>query len=634
MTTIQRLKGSDITAIAVSAALHVVALLALLFVQFQVELDDVKLAIESLFSEERTPEEFTRDLTENTEVAENMNIVAGGSGPVTGTAGGGSGGPAVAQGKIDSSEQFADPVVAVNVGAVALPGLDVIGSDLGEGQVFGEPQAVAEGYGPALSRITQELIRMMREDKLLVVWLFDESESMKDDQKQIREQFHKVYEELGLALERDGQLKAGGEILLTAVHSFGNEVRTITAKPTANIAEIRAAIDKIPNDPSGKENVFAAVSKSVDQYKRFVSGGGRKLAVIIVTDESGDDGEGDLLEESIKRCKAARAPVYILGRESIFGYKYGRMRWQDPKYGLDHWLIIHRGPETPYPEALQYDGLHDRWDSHPSGFAPYELGRLAKESGGIYFLLPHEEENLVGQAAIDDRKFAFLDMKEYIPDLAPRRRYAEQRSKSKFRTAIAEAVRLLDPRIDGQLNIQEIWYPTDPEWFRTAGQEAFQRAIRAMGLMNQAIAVLEKVKPLRDAEESTRWRANFDLAYAQLLAYRVRLFQFLLVMDSHLSNLPKPQNLQNNIWNIARVQEMQVPTDRQIKLTKVDVEELKKQHELARAQFEFVKKTHPRTPWSFRAQFELNQGFGMRFYEGFRDPRYDRVTSDIKFPEL
>jgi hypothetical protein len=326
--------------------------------------------------------------------------------------------------------------------------------------------------------------------------------------------------------------------------------------------------------------------------------------------------------------------VYILGRESLFGYKYGRMRWQDPKYGLDHWLTIHRGPETPFAEALQYDGLHDRWDSHPSGFAPYELARLAKESGGIYFLLPHEEQNLVGQVAIDERKFAFLDMKEYIPDLASRRRYAEVRQKSKFRLAVAEVVRLLDPRIDPQLQIQEIWYSTDSAAFRAAGQENFQRAIRTMGLLNQAIAVLQKVEPLREAEESTRWRANFDLAYAQLLAYRVRLFQFLLAMDSHLTNFPEPKNKQNNVWNVGRVQEMQVPTDRQVKLTKVDTDQLNSQLALAKQKFEFVKKTHPRTPWSSRAQFELNQGFGMKFFEGFRDPRYDKINSEIKFPTL
>ena len=51
---------------------------------------------------------------------------------------------------------------------------------------------------------------------MLVVWLFDESDSMKDDQKEIRERFHKVYEELGLVQKSDAKLKVSDEILLTS----------------------------------------------------------------------------------------------------------------------------------------------------------------------------------------------------------------------------------------------------------------------------------------------------------------------------------------------------------------------------------------------------------------------------------
>ncbi|MFN9268492.1 MAG: vWA domain-containing protein [Planctomycetaceae bacterium] len=628
---LQRWRPSEWTGAAISAALHLAVIVGLTMWHFDVQLDDMKVAVESLFSEERPPEEFTRELSENTETSETMNIVAGGA--TVGAVAAGTGAPAVSQTKIEKSESFSDPQVAVNLGDISLPGLDELGTDLGEGVVRGEPQAVAEGYGAALSRISQEIIRMMREDRVVVAWLFDESESMKDDQKEIREQIYKVYDELGIAMERDEQLKKGQEILLTSINSFGSGVQAITPKPTADLKEIKAAIDKIPNDPTGRENVLTAVASVVDSHRRYVSSGGRKLAVIVVTDESGDDIEGDALEETLKRVKAAKCPVYIMGREALFGYKIGRMRWKDPKYGLDHWLEIHRGPETPFPEALQYDGLHDRWDAHPSGFAPYELARLARESGGIYFLLPHEEENLAGQPAVDARKFAFLDMKEYNPDLQARRRYLEERNRSKFRLAVSEIVRLLDPRVDKELSVQEIWYPIAPEGFKSAGQANFDRARRAMGLISQAVAILEKVRPLRDAEESTRWRANYDLAFAQLLAYRVRLFQFLLAMDQQLTTLPKPKNPMNNAWNVARVQEMLEPTERQIKLTGVDLDELKGQLERARSMFEFVKKTHPQTPWAARAQFELNQGFGMRFVETFRDPRYDTLT-DIKFPTL
>ncbi|MBI2805943.1 MAG: VWA domain-containing protein, partial [Planctomycetes bacterium] len=422
-----------------------------------------------------------------------------------------------------------------------MPGLGELGTDLGEMQIKGEPTAVTEGYGAALGRITQELLRMLREEKLLVVWLFDESESMKDDQKEIREQFHKVYEELGIAMERDSKTKADRETLLTVVDSFGESIHAITPKPTADIAEVRAAIDKIEVDRSGTENVFSALMKVLDQYKPLANKTHRKLVIIVVTDESGDDGlQGSLVDDVIAKAgkSGKAAPVYILGREAVFGFPKAYMRWTDPKYGLSHWLEIDRGPESAMPEALQFDGLHRRSDSHPSGFAPFDQARITKETGGIFFVLPHEEENLHDQAAIDKRKFAFLDMKQYTPELVTRRKYEEMRNRSKLRTAVWETVKLLSPFLDDKLDIQQWDYSSQVERFKENGQAAFDRALRDMGLLNQAVQILEKVKPLREKEESQRWRANFDLAYAQVLAYRVRMFQFLLAMDAYLNHLP------------------------------------------------------------------------------------------------
>ncbi len=87
-------------------------------------------------------------------------------------------------------------------------GFDVLGQDLGEGEVTGESGAAVDGYGTAMSRLTLELLRLMRQQKLHVVWMFDESESMKDDQQEIRDNFHKVYDELGLAT---GQVQVNGQ---------------------------------------------------------------------------------------------------------------------------------------------------------------------------------------------------------------------------------------------------------------------------------------------------------------------------------------------------------------------------------------------------------------------------------------
>jgi hypothetical protein len=105
--------------------------------------------------------------------------------------------------------------VVPNLGAAGLPGLDRLGDDLGSEQVLGEPGALVEGYGPALDRLTQELARLMRQNKILVVWLFDESESMRDDQKDLQGRIQRVYEELKLFKEDVPE-----DVMLSAVVSF------------------------------------------------------------------------------------------------------------------------------------------------------------------------------------------------------------------------------------------------------------------------------------------------------------------------------------------------------------------------------------------------------------------------------
>src|SRR5690606_14249822 len=120
---------------------------------------------------------------------------------------------------IEESQSLNEPEIQVNVGQVTMPGTYMLGEELGESVVEGETAAVVEGYGAAMSRLTQELIRHMRNDKVHVVWLFDDSGSMKDDQVQIREQIHKVYEELKIAQTQDQELKKknGQESLLTSI---------------------------------------------------------------------------------------------------------------------------------------------------------------------------------------------------------------------------------------------------------------------------------------------------------------------------------------------------------------------------------------------------------------------------------
>jgi hypothetical protein len=261
------------------------------------------------------------------------------------------------------------------------------------------------------------------------------------------------------------------------------------------------------------------------------------------------------------------------------------MRWTDPKYGLEHWLVINRGPETPFPELLQFDGLHERWDYDSSGFGPYEQVRMAKETGGIFFLLPGTEDNITGVNSETERKFEQLNMKEYLPDLAARVDYARQRDLSKFRSTQFLVIAALNPHKDADLQMREIWYSPQPAQFAKEGAEQFQKALKAMQRLNEATRLLDTIAPLRSKEPSQRWRANYDLIHAQCLAYRVRLFQFLLALDQHQKQNPQFQNPINNSWNIGRVAEMLPPDEQQAKITKVDLTELQRQLEAKRRKY-------------------------------------------------
>ena len=83
---------------------------------------------------------------------------------------------------------------------------------------------------------------MMREDKVTVVWLFDESVSLRDDREEIAKNYRRVYEELGIATQQDGKLSSRDEPLLTVVASYGSSLHTHTQRPTSDKQQIIKAM--------------------------------------------------------------------------------------------------------------------------------------------------------------------------------------------------------------------------------------------------------------------------------------------------------------------------------------------------------------------------------------------------------
>lgn len=637
----------NLPSLGVSLLINVSVLMSLYFIHRSLPVFAKEMMLESIFTEEMPQEEITRDLQLDTTPAATLNVIAGGT---PSTVVGAAAQPAAAPVNVQKAAVMKEVNIRPVMTDVALPSDEMLGQELGEGEIVGEVGSMVEGYGAAMGIITQEIVRMMRQQKVTVVWLFDESGSLEDDRKEIRENYMKVLDELKIASAKDEELKKGTEQLLTVVASYGQGIHEHTARPTADLELIKAAIDKVPVDTTGEENMCQSIATIINKYKQTAIRGKRKLAIIVVSDESGDDGA--FVEAAISESRAAKAPIYFLGRESMFGYPYAHQKWVDKPTGEEFWVRIRRGPETPYPECLQWNGLHSRWDTQSAGFGPYEQVRMARESGGIFFVLPGEETSLIGEGANDRRKYDFLSMREYQPNLVSRPEYENERKNSTFRQAIWTVISNLNPNSDkllfaqhdANLNMQMEHYPLAPDGFRATAAAQVSKAVRAMQLIEQAIAILEKVKPLRAQEATQRWRADYDLALAQLYIFRLRLYQYLLTMDEHANNMPQPANPKANEWNFSWNPKTIVPDEAQFSRLKSAfgmsatrdeyLEMVKAEEASSMERMKAVITDHPGTPWARRAQTEVSLGFGFVVRDRLWDPSGKRNEAAARVPNL
>lgn len=487
-----------------------------------------------------------------------------------------------------------------------------------DAEVKGEARDVVDSYQQALDRLAQELIWMLDEGPVLLVWVFDQSESMKDDQQEIRDRIETVYEQLGLT-GRDNN-----NALMTAVTSYGAAfVDHMRHKPTSDRQRIREAIDSIPVDKTGREMMCAAVGRTIGTY-RDLARRGRQIALVLVTDESGDrDNNAGYLEQAISVAKSARCKVYVLGRESVFGYPYAFFRWDHPQTNRRHWLPMDRGPETAFPEQLQTNGFRRRHDSFSSGFGPYEQARLARETNGIFFMLPSTEGNVVGR---NKQSYAMEAMRPYRPDLRARGEVLSDRNEFPLRTLIWAVIQDLNPYHKATKKAIEMRmdFAINPQKFLQQARQEQAKAKLQLRYMAEAERVLLEAKPMRQQEADPRWQANYDLILAQLIAYQARIYEYGVALDAFIAN-PKsaaPRRGKNVLvhWDI-----------RTVKNTRT--EEAKPYIKRANEMFAAIEKEHPGSPWAARARWERNRGFGVDLQPEYRPP-YKDVKKPMAVPKL
>ena len=489
--------------------------------------------------------------------------------------------------------------------------------------VKGMSGVATTGTDGAVDRVTYEILRSMEERPTLVVWFFDQSGSLQVRRQEVRDRFDRIYEELGIvgrSRESKTKVREADEPLLTSIFAFGNEVSLLTPKPTADIDEIRTAIDSVAQDESGIERVFTALYKGIEKYKSYRTNRGgannqRNVLFIVVTDERGDDANG--LDATIRECRKYAIPVHVIGVPAPFGRDITYVKYVDPDPKYDQspqWAEVDQGPESILPERVRL-GYRDDFASEPvidSGFGPYALSRLAYETGGIFFSV-HPDRRVgsrvrAGEITPFASRFEyFFDpevMQKYRPDYVSPETYMKRLSDSPLRQTLVRAAQA--PRVDTLQRPEMRFVRSSDAALATALTAAQQQAARLEPQLVGLAEILRMGDSHRDKEAAPRWLAGFDLAYGTVLAHKVRAegYNAMLAKAKRGMNFEKPES---NTWVLQPDAEISVGS------------RLEKEGAQAVELLESVAKQHQGTPWGLLAKKELDNPIGWKWVEDTTD---------------
>lgn len=480
------------------------------------------------------------------------------------------------------------------------------------------------GASGAVDRITQEILRSLEERKTLVVWVMDQTASLRKQRQAIHDRLDKIYDELGV-LEAAGNsafARHKDKPLLTSVITFGSSVNLRTKEPTDNLAEIKKAILEVDDDNSGVERVFSAIHAAAEKYKFFripdeaSRSPERNVMIIAFTDEAGSD-QQEGLEPTVKICRRYEMPVYVIGVPAPFGRKETLVKWVDPDPKFDQtpqWGEVEQGPESFLPERikLNFSGAKEDDDPIDSGFGPYALTRLCYETGGIYFAV-HPNRNVnraVNRGEVDTfsahLKYFFDPevMRKYRPDYVSPEEYKRRVTSNKSRAALVEASRQswLTPMESPTLKFVK---RSEPE-LANALTEAQKDAAKVEPKIEALYGILKLGEADREKENALRWQAGYDLAMGRVLAVKVRTETYNAMLAQAKRGL-KFKEEKNNTWVLEPSDEISVGS------------QLEKLAERAKMYLNRVVKDHPGTPWAMLAERELKDKIGWKWKEEFTD---------------
>lgn len=457
----------------------------------------------------------------------------------------------------------------------------------------------------ALDRVTWEIASNLQERKVLLVWMLDASGSLKAQREAIVNRLDRIYGELD-ALKQEELIPRKDQPLITGVVAYGAQTTFMTKDLTNDYAEIKTAIAGVPEDPSGQENVFTAINQTMGRWAKYRSLHGRRIMLVVVTDETGDDFAAH--EPAIDICRRYGAQTYVIGPHAVFGRRKGRVPYVAPENGQTYQLPVDLGPETPAYDLVDlpywYGGPQHTYLS--SGFGPYALTRMVRMTGGIYFAT----KMTTMSALAPQGYFGAEAMKPFEPDYkyGLPEEYLRDVQRNPLRMAVINAARLsrtVKPEGTPSMELR-----VRPQQYRQQAKDAQKSVAKSEYYVDQILSAFpEGIEKQLDRESSPRWRVTFALAYGRLLAQKVRCLEYNLALaDMAVKLTPEDVGTKSNHW-IFKPHEKLTHATAARKLAKTATDLL-----------QLVNDEAPGTPWAVLAQRELRHPLGLKVIQRFIPP--------------
>ncbi len=476
------------------------------------------------------------------------------------------------------------------------------------------------GAAGAVDRITHEILLSLDERPTLLVWLFDQSGSLKPDRESIAKRFDRVYKELGI-IEKSGNnafKQHGQQPFLTVVAEFGNSVNLITPKPTDDLDAIKAAVRSIKDDPkdNGKENVFQSVGFLAEKFRHYrLASPRRNVMIVVFTDEAGDDIE--TLDATVDLCRKYEMPVYVIGVPAPFGRELAYVKWVDPNPKFDQTpqkAAVHQGPESLMPERIMllFGGKKENEEQMDSGFGPFGLSRLAYETGGLYFTVhPNRKTGKKIEswetAAMASELSMFFDeriMRNYRPEYVSIKQYQDLLKSNRACAALVEASRA--SAMSEVENVRRRFPRSDDAQFARDLSNAQRSAAKLEPKIDELVTILRQGEHDRPKVTTPRWQAGYDLAIGRALAVKVRTEGYNAMLALAKQGL-KFKDPKNDTWELKPTNSVTVSSS------------LEKDAADAKKYLSRVLTDHKGTPWALDAERELREPLGWEWHESFSD---------------